>query len=228
MQDARNIFGTEHLGFVTNPRGSHIAAGESPSTVVGRSIRSFLRYADNIEIPEDAQKRIFSEGGFNTGRLLKWAEEHYSFFSSLGVCARQQVAQRYTLMDLADLYKYATGLDMSARELHRAGERIWNLYKMVNVREGFCERDKFPEIWFRPLEDKGHKRVMMDYFKKREITREDAYKLLDDYYEERGWEVEWGIPTPTKLEDLGLSEMIKDLPKDFQEAQNAGTRPKSP
>ena len=215
MQDARNIFGTEHLGFVTNPRGAHIAAGESPSTVSGRSIRSFMRYADNIEIPDSAKKRIFSDDGFNTGRLLKWAEDHYCFFSSLGVCARQQIAQRYTLEDLADLYRFATGMDMTTDDLHRAGERIWNLYKMINVREGFRQRDEFPEIWFQPLEDKGRKREMMDYFKKERIDRESANRLLDDYYDERGWKSQTAEPTREKLEDLGLSQTVGLLNEDI-------------
>ncbi|MBW1711603.1 MAG: hypothetical protein JRJ59_00435, partial [Deltaproteobacteria bacterium] len=207
MQDARNIFGTEHLGFVTNPRGAHIAAGESPSTVAGRSLRSFLRYADNIEIPEESQAQIFSEDGFNTGRLLKWAEDHYSFFSSLGVCARQQIAQRYTLEDLASLYRYATGLDMSSHDLHRAGERIWNVYKILNIRAGFRERDVYPEVWFKPIEDKGQRRVMMDYFKKREISREEAQHLLDDYYDERDWSATDAVPFKDKLVELDLADM---------------------
>ncbi len=212
MQDARNIFGTEHLGFVTNPRGSHIAAGESPSTVVGRSLRSFKRYANNIRIPQEAQERIFRGEGFNTGRLLKWAEDHYSFFSSLGVCARQQIAQRYNLDELLVLFRSATGLDLSEEELHKAGERIWNLYKMLNLREGFAERDQFPEIWFRPLQDRGETRVMMDYFKRRAISREEAEGLLDDYYDERGWETKQGLPTAEKLRELGLERMIVFLP----------------
>jgi aldehyde:ferredoxin oxidoreductase len=213
MQDARNIFGTEHLGFVTNPRGAHIAAGESPSTVVGRSLRSFKRYAESIHIPQEAQGRIFQEEGFHTGRLLKWAEEHYSLFASMGVCARQQIAQRYSMDDLAALFGAATGLDLSPAALHHGGERIWNLYKMINVREGFAERDRFPEIWFQPLQDKGETRVLMDYFKKRPITRDEAERLLDDYYDERGWDRALGTPTPSKLKDLGLERTIEFLPE---------------
>ena len=36
------------------------------------------------------------------------------------------------------------------------------------------------------------------------IYKEDFEKLLDDYYDERGWDVETGTPTPNKLEELGL------------------------
>ena len=57
----------------------------------------------------------------------------------------------------------------------------------------------------------------MDYFKKNEISRKDANRLLDDYYDENGWEIERGIPTPDRLEELGLSDMIQDLPGGAEE-----------
>jgi len=37
-------------------------------------------------------------------------------------------------------------------------------------------------------------------------TAEDLERLLDDYYDERGWDVEKGIPTRKKLVELGLEE----------------------
>jgi aldehyde:ferredoxin oxidoreductase len=39
------------------------------------------------------------------------------------------------------------------------------------------------------------------------IPREDVDKLLDWYYEQRGWD-ENGIPTREKLGELGLLELI--------------------
>lgn len=51
----------------------------------------------------------------------------------------------------------------------------------------------------------------MDYTGKVEITKEIANKFLDDYYEERGWDVEKGVPTREKLLDLGLKSVAEDL-----------------
>jgi len=34
--------------------------------------------------------------------------------------------------------------------------------------------------------------------------------LLDEYYQFRGWNKN-GIPTPEKLKELGLDEVIKDI-----------------
>ncbi len=34
---------------------------------------------------------------------------------------------------------------------------------------------------------------------------------MNDYYEERGWDVKTGIPTPEKLLELGLGDVVGDL-----------------
>ena len=48
----------------------------------------------------------------------------------------------------------------------------------------------------------------MDYFHTAVLTREDVERLLDDYYEERGWDKRNGIPTPAKLGQLGLDSFV--------------------
>jgi aldehyde:ferredoxin oxidoreductase len=35
--------------------------------------------------------------------------------------------------------------------------------------------------------------------------------LLRDYYDERGWDLEKGIPTKAKLLELGLDDIAEDL-----------------
>jgi aldehyde:ferredoxin oxidoreductase len=35
--------------------------------------------------------------------------------------------------------------------------------------------------------------------------------MLDEYYEARGWDVNTGIPTKEKLQELGLDYVAKDL-----------------
>ena len=48
---------------------------------------------------------------------------------------------------------------------------------------------------------------MTDYYRIRELSREDILLLLNDYYDERGWDVEKGIPTREKLIELGLQDL---------------------
>jgi aldehyde:ferredoxin oxidoreductase len=46
---------------------------------------------------------------------------------------------------------------------------------------------------------------------KQKITNRDLQKMLDEYYEIRGWDRETGIPTAIKLVNLGLSHIAKDI-----------------
>lgn len=77
---------------------------------------------------------------------------------------------------------------------------------MFNVRDGINRKadSSLPKRFKEPLPSgpaKGHK-----------ITDEDFNKLLDWYYESRGWDKN-GIPTKEKLTELDLGNIVKDLKK---------------
>jgi hypothetical protein len=38
-------------------------------------------------------------------------------------------------------------------------------------------------------------------------------QMLDEYYEERSWDIEKGIPTKEKLTELGMADIAADLEK---------------
>ena len=40
------------------------------------------------------------------------------------------------------------------------------------------------------------------------MTEEVLDRMLDDYYEERGWDKKSGLPTPEKLAELGLENFF--------------------
>jgi aldehyde:ferredoxin oxidoreductase len=86
------------------------------------------------------------------------------------------------------------------------------LYKALNVRLGYSRKDDvFPEQWFKPLEttERGTL-VMRDYFGT-PLSKEDCENLLDDYYDERGWDIKTGTPTEKTLLDSSLEDVAKDL-----------------
>jgi len=94
----------------------------------------------------------------------------------------------------------------------KAGERVWNLQKTINVREGFDRRDdRFPDVWFEPLGSGQKKLYLTEYNGTKRLSKDNVCKLLDDYYEERGWEVGRGIPTRDKLIDLGMGNVVADF-----------------
>jgi len=110
----------------------------------------------------------------------------------------------------AELYSAATGIQIDAQELKRRAERVYNLYKLLNVREGFTRKEDaaFPEVWLTPITTPDRREALTDYHRIRELTREDILRLLDDYYDERGWDIQQGIPTKEKVRELGLEEFI--------------------
>ncbi len=100
-----------------------------------------------------------------------------------------------------ELLRTATGKELSTEELYRLGERVWNLVRVFNVRQGFTRKDDIlPERFMKePLQDgpaKGHV-----------ISASDLDRLLDDYYGLRGWD-EDGIPQRETLEGLGVVELL--------------------
>jgi aldehyde:ferredoxin oxidoreductase len=100
----------------------------------------------------------------------------------------------------------ATGVEHSADigYLKKVGERIVNLERAFNVREGLGrENDKLPP---RMLNEPLH---TYDAPGEGEVVRE-MEQFLDRYYELRGWTKD-GIPTAKKLAELGLSKMAKDM-----------------
>jgi len=202
--------GTHDIAQMVNPARSGGCAGiagslGSASYNPGRPIEQWIREAERTGIPEDAMRRAFTPTSFNPGRLNKYAEDWYSLSNCLGRCHRLYIERFFTARTVAALYSAVTGVKTTPAELYKAAERAWNLFKMLNVRAGFGRKDdSAPAVWFTPLIGGGKQFHLMDYFKTTTLTRENVDRILDDYYEERGWDKKSGAPTPEKLKELGL------------------------
>lgn len=97
----------------------------------------------------------------------------------------------------ARLYSAVTGFDIGGQELLQAGERIWNLERLFNLREGFtAEDDRLPTRLTSDPNDCG------------DVV--DLEPMLAEYYRFRGWTPE-GVPTRRKLEQLGLGNLGDEL-----------------
>ena len=200
--------GTMEFTQIVSPRGGQVASGIGPTYVLGLSVDFFRKWVEGLGAAPESREKIFNTPpGFNIGRLTRYTEDWYSAFNSLGICGRMMNSRVYPFETCADLFSTVTGIDLSVIELVRASERVWNLYKLLNLREGFGRKDdRFPEEWFQPLRVHGVEKRMMDYYKARILTREDLLQLQRDYYDERGWDPETGVPTEAKLQELGLAE----------------------
>lgn len=102
--------------------------------------------------------------------------------------------------DAANLYTLVTGIEMSGEEMKRSGERISNIARLFNTREGFTRKDDHlpVKVMTTPIPDEGVAKGSC-------ITQDELDELLDDYYKVRGWS-ESGIPTTDKLRELSLED----------------------
>jgi len=92
------------------------------------------------------------------------------------------------------LLQAGAGLEISPAELLNAGERIWNLERVYNLKAGFTRKaDTLPERLFEAGSEEGGDG----------IPRQDFETALQEYYLYRGWDRE-GAPSPKKLRKLGL------------------------
>ena len=96
----------------------------------------------------------------------------------------------------------ATGYDVTLDNILSYGERIWNLKRALNLKLGYQPRgsEKIPELLLRPLADGGTEGHVPDF----EI-------LLREYYAARDWDWETGKPHPTRLAQLGMTDISKAL-----------------
>ena len=92
------------------------------------------------------------------------------------------------------LLNAALGLDETVASLLLAGERAWNLKRVINHRLGLTRaNDRLPKAFLEPMPDGGSAGFLPD-----------LQGMLTAYYAARGWDPETGRPTPGKLEELGL------------------------
>ncbi len=105
----------------------------------------------------------------------------------------------------AALMEAVTGLTLTPEEVTQVGERINNLARAFNVREGFTRADDtFPDrLMTEPLQSGASKGQL--------ISKEDLNAMLDEYYTLRGWDLNTGIPTRKKLIELSLDYVADQL-----------------
>ncbi|MFQ5836698.1 MAG: aldehyde ferredoxin oxidoreductase family protein, partial [Candidatus Bathyarchaeia archaeon] len=127
------------------------------------------------------------------GKIVRGIEDLYTIIDSLIVCKFSRGTYYESFKDLAPYYTLATGIEITPEELQVTGERINNLARLFNVREGFSRKDDTVpvKVMSTPIPDEGISKGSY-------VSKKDLNLLLDDYYEARGWTKD-GIPTIEKL-----------------------------
>ena len=130
------------------------------------------------------------------GKLVMGDEDFYAVVDSMILCKFTRTIWKDN-DEIAKVYSLVSGIPMTGGDLIKAGERINNLARLLNIREGLTRKD-----------DTLPPRVMKDPVKYgvgagSVTTQEDLDIMLDGYYEARGWS-NAGVPGKAKLDDLGL------------------------
>ena len=100
---------------------------------------------------------------------------------------------------ISDLLSAVTGVEWTPGAFIQAGERIFNLEKMFNYREGFRRQDdRLPDRFFEEPLTIGKKKGAV-------LKRDEFNHMLDQYYQQRGWDLETTRPGTAKLKELGLA-----------------------
>lgn len=130
------------------------------------------------------------------GKLVSWEQNLLAALYCLTICefGRSGITTETYLRLLAS----ATGIELDAGGFLEVGERVWNLIRLFNIREGWTQEwaARIPHKFKDPLPSglmKGHR-----------LTDEDMTSLLAQYNEARGWDAQ-GRPQKATVERLGIN-----------------------
>jgi aldehyde:ferredoxin oxidoreductase len=113
----------------------------------------------------------------------------------LGVCLFASITLAVKGSTWTGLYNAATGNKTDLTNLLKCSERVINLERMFNAREGFDRKDE-------KLPVRLSKEPAVDGLGKGNVANEAV--MLDEFYEAMGWHLDTGLPTDEKLMELGL------------------------
>ncbi|MEC8857207.1 MAG: aldehyde ferredoxin oxidoreductase family protein [Chloroflexota bacterium] len=175
---------TMALGLAVTPRG---ACHNRSSTYEA----DFSEQVDRLSVDE------------SRGIIAAESEDFEAVLDSLIWCKFLRKAFNDFYEESAQVYTMITGWDMSLDELKQAGERIHNLKKLFNIREGWSRRDD--ALPPRTLQEPLPTGVVAGVG----LTQEELDYMIAGYYRARGWNDDGSVPD-TKLAELGLLDLLPE------------------
>ncbi len=179
------------LSFATSNRGACHTQGMHDTNLEAGKTMPDIGFTDKFK----GLSRTSTE---HKGEAIALAQDLRAIQDSLIIC-------RFTSWDygptppamLAEALTAITGEEFTSKDFMEIGARVFNLCRMFNVREGFDrQQDSLPAR----MAEKLPRGATSDSV----ITQQDLDRMLDEYYQFRGWSSR-GIPTPQRLAQLGLT-----------------------
>jgi aldehyde:ferredoxin oxidoreductase len=178
-------------------KGSELATYE-PRGVVGMGLtyavsprggHHMIAPTMGAEIAGDPARRLRADG---KAALVRDTQFIMAIVDSLTLCASMRFA--LPLKPMLDLYGAVTGQALSETEALLTAERIVNLERLFNTRDGFRRKDdSLPtRLTDEPMPSGPSQGNVVP-----------LQTMLDEYYHLMGWDDD-GVPTPSCIEKLGL------------------------
>lgn len=126
--------------------------------------------------------------------------QHYANIVDSMVLCKFMNRSGYSMTHLLNTYNAITGIGWDFKDLLRAGERIFTLQRLLQLRYGKTKEDSklFPQ---RIMEPKPNGPMAG-------IVPEGILDAVDDYYRYRDWD-ENGVPTQGKIKEVGLEDFVR-------------------
>ena len=142
---------------------------------------------------EKAADRFAYEG---KPAMVKWAEDLGAVIDSLGLCKIAYVSMGVPPELIAEAFQAVTGKEMSSEQILKAGERINNLERLLNLKLGLS-----------PTQDTLQSRFVEEPLPEGPSSGQviEIEKMVQEYYRLRSWNPDTGFPSEGKLRELSLS-----------------------
>jgi aldehyde:ferredoxin oxidoreductase len=133
----------------------------------------------------------------NKGRGVAFSEDIRAVTDCLQMCKTFSARKIGMPETIVGLLNAVTGRGWTEAQLLQIGERINNLERLFNLRNGMKPTDDTlpARVLEEPLPDGASKGMVVD-----------LEPLLDEYYHARDWSRDTGYPSPEKLNQLGLDK----------------------
>ena len=138
------------------------------------------------------------------GKLAMEKENFACILDCIALCKFARNCFEHFNEDISRLYTMVTGIPLTTSELEAVGERVCNLKKAYNIREGWTRADDIlpPRVMQDPIPSGPGKGSF--------VTPEELALMVNSYYKARGWTHRGQIPR-SKLISLGLNDVATDI-----------------
>lgn len=178
-----------------DPRGAYgMSLAYAMSTRGGCHLRAYPVSHEILRKPVATDRFSFS----GKARIVKIAEDANAVVDSLTACKFTFFAA--SLEEYAKAFTAVTGVQTSAHDLLKIGERIYYNERIMNAENGFdiCDDDLPPRFFTEEGSSGGGVEI-------KPIDRNEFLEARANYYTIRGLD-EDGRPTPEKTAELGLDQ----------------------